>query len=422
MSPSPRQHHHHVTLTPKPPHHHHDHITTTTMSPHKRGAVGFKSDLGAFGLAKITTMVRLVWQKRTWGAFGWLFNSKECVWVSRKPTKGAFGLAGTNKGCVWVSRKPQRYPHQGFGSYATNEFKEYQNELVENGYRWNGDENQYVQQHEPIYYPAAESKEYQNEYHRVTNGGNGNQQEIHMRTIIVNKEPCAIPRHAFILWFACKKRLLTQDRMDRWNDRGELNCAFCKNQKDSHSHLFFECDYLRKWLLGSMIICLCFKHLLGNFIDGLNDYSHAQAIYGGMENRGVTILVSEPGYETVGSKDLTCEDWMVNTCTDADLSASVQNALQTLLLQIRTEIREEFRTKGRYKNGIAERKHRHLLHVVRSLMFQGEIPLRMWSDCNLTATYLINRFPSSVLSGKSPYEMIYKKCPSLSRLKVFGCL
>nr|GEZ72588.1 hypothetical protein [Tanacetum cinerariifolium] len=38
--------------------------------------------------------------------------------------------------------------------------------------------------------------------------------------------------------------------------------------------------------------------------------------------RGVTIMVSEPGYETVGSKDLTCEDWMVNTRTDADLSAA----------------------------------------------------------------------------------------------------
>nr|GFC55182.1 hypothetical protein [Tanacetum cinerariifolium] len=35
---------------------------------------------------------------------------------------------------------------------------------------------------------------------------------------------------------------------------------------------------------------------------------------------------------------------MVNTRTDADLSAAVQNALQTLLPQIHAEIREEFRT------------------------------------------------------------------------------
>nr|GFA49191.1 zinc finger, CCHC-type, retrotransposon Gag domain protein [Tanacetum cinerariifolium] len=35
---------------------------------------------------------------------------------------------------------------------------------------------------------------------------------------------------------------------------------------------------------------------------------------------------------------------MVNTRTDADLSAAVQNTLQTFLPQIRAEIREEFRT------------------------------------------------------------------------------
>nr|GEW38437.1 hypothetical protein [Tanacetum cinerariifolium] len=50
----------------------------------------------------------------------------------------------------------------------------------------------------------------------------------------------------------------------------------------------------------------------------------------------------EPGYETVGSKDLTCEDWMVNTRTDTDLSAAVQNALQALLPQIREEFRTSF--------------------------------------------------------------------------------
>nr|GFC57995.1 hypothetical protein [Tanacetum cinerariifolium] len=50
------------------------------------------------------------------------------------------------------------------------------------------------------------------------------------------------------------------------------------------------------------------------------------------------------GFRPVGSEDLTCEDWMVNTRTDAELTATVRNALQTLLPQIRAEIREEFRT------------------------------------------------------------------------------
>nr|GFC62710.1 hypothetical protein [Tanacetum cinerariifolium] len=38
---------------------------------------------------------------------------------------------------------------------------------------------------------------------------------------------------------------------------------------------------------------------------------------------------------------------MVNTRTDAELAAAVQNALKTLLPQIRVEIREEFRTGSR---------------------------------------------------------------------------
>nr|GEY77404.1 zinc finger, CCHC-type, retrotransposon Gag domain protein [Tanacetum cinerariifolium] len=45
-----------------------------------------------------------------------------------------------------------------------------------------------------------------------------------------------------------------------------------------------------------------------------------------------------------GALQLWYQSQMVNTRTDADLSAAVQNALQTLLPQIRAEICEEFRT------------------------------------------------------------------------------
>nr|GFB37493.1 hypothetical protein [Tanacetum cinerariifolium] len=89
------------------------------------------------------------------------------------------------------------------------------------------------------------------------------------------------------------------------------------------------------------IILLCYSLSLYPFTE-----RYAQPYFFSclIRQRGVTIMVSEPGFETVGSKDLTCEDWMVNTRTDADLSAAVQNALQTLLPQIRAEIPEEFRT------------------------------------------------------------------------------
>nr|GFA20196.1 hypothetical protein [Tanacetum cinerariifolium] len=58
---------------------------------------------------------------------------------------------------------------------------------------------------------------------------------------------------------------------------------------------------------------------------------HDYDITSSLRRWALQLWYSEPGYETVGSKDLTCEDWMVNTRTDADFSAAVQKALQTLL-------------------------------------------------------------------------------------------
>jgi transposase InsO family protein len=42
------------------------------------------------------------------------------------------------------------------------------------------------------------------------------------------------------------------------------------------------------------------------------------------------------------------------------------------------------------QNGMAERKHRHLLETARALMISTSLPPHFWAEVVSTATYLIN--------------------------------
>ncbi|KAI5436826.1 hypothetical protein KIW84_023085 [Lathyrus oleraceus] len=74
------------------------------------------------------------------------------------------------------------------------------------------------------------------------------------------------------------------------------------------------------------------------------------------------------------------------------------------------------------QNARVERKHRHILNVARALRFQANLPISFWRECVLTATYLINRTPTMVNDGMTPYEKLFGKPPSYEDIKTFGCL
>ena len=57
------------------------------------------------------------------------------------------------------------------------------------------------------------------------------------------------------------------------------------------------------------------------------------------------------------------------------------------------------------QNGVAERRNRTLLDMVRSMMAHANLPVSFWGDALLTATYILNRVPSKSVP-KTPYESL----------------
>ncbi|CAH9077265.1 unnamed protein product [Cuscuta europaea] len=73
------------------------------------------------------------------------------------------------------------------------------------------------------------------------------------------------------------------------------------------------------------------------------------------------------------------------------------------------------------QNGVAERKHRHLLELARTLLQEAKLPPTFWVDALYTATYIINRLPTSILRGLSSFEILFQKSPDYNFFRVFGC-
>jgi histone deacetylase 1/2 len=73
------------------------------------------------------------------------------------------------------------------------------------------------------------------------------------------------------------------------------------------------------------------------------------------------------------------------------------------------------------QNGVAERKHRHIIEVGLSLLAHADMPLKFWDEAFLTATYLINRMPNKIIDFYTPLERLFHTKPDYASLHTFGC-
>ncbi|BBG93897.1 hypothetical protein Prudu_002043 [Prunus dulcis] len=62
------------------------------------------------------------------------------------------------------------------------------------------------------------------------------------------------------------------------------------------------------------------------------------------------------------------------------------------------------------QNGLAERKHRHLVETSLTLMIAAALPHQFWFHATAHAVFLINRMPSVVLEHQSPYYRLQDMC------------
>ncbi|KAL4282230.1 hypothetical protein GQ457_03G037800 [Hibiscus cannabinus] len=74
------------------------------------------------------------------------------------------------------------------------------------------------------------------------------------------------------------------------------------------------------------------------------------------------------------------------------------------------------------QNGVSERRNRSIMEMDRCMLHEKELPKTFWAKAANTAVFLQNRLPTKALKDKTPFEAWYGYKPSLSFLKVFGCM
>jgi histone deacetylase 1/2 len=121
-----------------------------------------------------------------------------------------------------------------------------------------------------------------------------------------------------------------------------------------------------------------------------------------------------------------------------NFQAHVERLLQTKIRAIQSDWGGEYHRLHRYfqnvgishrvscphtsqQNGIAERKHRHIVETGLALLAHSSLPVRFWDEAFLTACYLINRMPSQVLQNSTPITRLLNIQPDYSFLRTFGC-
>lgn len=74
------------------------------------------------------------------------------------------------------------------------------------------------------------------------------------------------------------------------------------------------------------------------------------------------------------------------------------------------------------QNGVAERKNRTIMNMVRSMLGKGNIPKTFWPEAVNWSVHVLNRSSTLAVTNITPEEAWAGIKPSVDHFKIFGCL
>ncbi|GKA01266.1 retrovirus-related pol polyprotein from transposon TNT 1-94 [Tanacetum coccineum] len=121
-------------------------------------------------------------------------------------------------------------------------------------------------------------------------------------------------------------------------------------------------------------------------------------------------------------------------------SKKIQNQLGCTIVSIRTDHGREFDNGVQFgefcnangithnfsaprtpqSNGVVERKNRTLQEMSRTMLNEQFLPQKFWCNAVDTSTYILNRILIRAILGKTPYELLRGRKPTLDYFKFFG--
>ncbi|CAL8115927.1 unnamed protein product [Prunus armeniaca] len=74
------------------------------------------------------------------------------------------------------------------------------------------------------------------------------------------------------------------------------------------------------------------------------------------------------------------------------------------------------------QNGVAERKNRTIVEMARTMLYEKRMPIKFWGAAVNVAVYILNRYPTSALTNKTPFEAFSGRKPGVKHMRIFGSL